>query len=194
MIGFVDSIVTCYKKSFTISGRASRAEFWWFILYFYLLCFIFAWLHNSNNIILEVPIGIVIMFSIIPTFTVRVRRLHDTDHSGWNILWGAIPYLGFIGAIYLLILECTSGDLGENDYGPNPYDEDITQIVQDAVSDVNEVIVEQPKESTNDLKNNQSKILFSSNNSDEDNKKNKQKYVNEKEKSPKRESSEWEEI
>lgn len=138
-MGFIDSIVTCYKKSFTISGRASRAEYWWFMLYFYLLCFVVVGITETKLYILSIPIGILLLFSFIPAFTVRVRRLHDTEHSGWNILWGAIPYLGFIGGIYLLILECTGSDFGENDYGQNPYDQGYDEENDNAISDNNEV-------------------------------------------------------
>ena len=194
MMSFFDSIVTCYKKSFTISGRASRAEYWWFMLYFHLLCFIVVGLVNLKINILAIPIGIVIIFSLIPAFTAQVRRLHDREHSGRNILWGAIPYLGFIGAIYLVIVECSSSDLGENDYGPNPYNDGFNEVEQDSVLDFNEVNVDPQIVSSNELENNQSIMHSAETDLDGENKKSEQIYVNKKEKLPEGKSSEWEEI
>ena len=66
-MGFIDSIVTCYKKSFTISGRASRAEYWWFMLYFYLLCFVVVGITETKLYILSIPIGILLLFNVSST-------------------------------------------------------------------------------------------------------------------------------
>jgi uncharacterized membrane protein YhaH (DUF805 family) len=54
---------------------------------------------------------------IIPGIAVSVRRLHDVGKSGWFLFIGLIP---IIGAIWLLVLFCTDGNPGVNEYGPNP--------------------------------------------------------------------------
>lgn len=118
MMSFIESIKTCYKKSFTTRGRATRSEYWWFMLYFYLLLIL-----GMAFIKIEVIFGIFMIvwsLTLVPAFTARIRRLHDTGHSGYNILWGCIPYVGAIGGIYLLILECQGSDCYENKYGPCP--------------------------------------------------------------------------
>jgi uncharacterized membrane protein YhaH (DUF805 family) len=60
--------------------------------------------------------------TIVPALAVSVRRMHDVGKSGWYIL---IP-------IYNLVLACTNGDTGTNEYGPdpkgNPFDDDINAI------------------------------------------------------------------
>jgi len=48
---------------------------------------------------------------------VTIRRLHDTDRSGWNLLWGLIP---LIGTIMLIVFYCTDGTPGPNRFGPDP--------------------------------------------------------------------------
>ena len=58
--------------------------------------------------------------TLIPTLGVVVRRLHDVGKSGWFYFIGLIPV---VGGIWLLVLMCTEGDHGENDYGPDPKNE-----------------------------------------------------------------------
>ncbi len=48
---------------------------------------------------------------------VQVRRLHDIDKSGWNILWFIIPLVGFILTI---VWYCRRGTVGDNRFGPDP--------------------------------------------------------------------------
>lgn len=95
---FMQSIRGCFNKFMEFNGRASRAEFWWFYLFQFLLSFI-------------PGLGLVISFILlIPYIAVAVRRLHDTNHSGW---WILCP-------IYNLILFATRGDNGDNRYGEPP--------------------------------------------------------------------------
>lgn len=54
---------------------------------------------------------------LVPALAVTVRRLHDTNKSGWLILIGLIP---LVGPIILLVFYLTDGDRGENQYGPSP--------------------------------------------------------------------------
>ena len=54
---------------------------------------------------------------LIPSLAVSVRRLHDTDHSGWWILINLIPLIGFV--IYLVFL-CSDSKPGSNRFGANP--------------------------------------------------------------------------
>jgi uncharacterized membrane protein YhaH (DUF805 family) len=57
----------------------------------------------------------------LPAFCVTVRRLHDTNHSGW---WCLITLVPFVGAIIQLIFLVRSSTPGENKYGPNPANTD----------------------------------------------------------------------
>ena len=54
---------------------------------------------------------------ILPSWAVTVRRLHDTNHSGWWLLIGLVP---IVGAIVLLVWMVTDSNAGDNQYGRNP--------------------------------------------------------------------------
>lgn len=53
----------------------------------------------------------------LPNLAVTVRRLHDINKSGWNILWGIIP---LIGSILLIVWCCQDSNLEANQYGESP--------------------------------------------------------------------------
>ena len=112
------------------NGRASRQEYWMFILFnivFGIVCMV------ADNILGTVfTIGegayamsmgygwIYIIYTlaiIIPSIAVGIRRLHDVGKSGWLLLLFLIP---IIGPIYMLILFCKVSDVGDNSYGPSP--------------------------------------------------------------------------
>ena len=102
------------------NGRARRAEYWWYSLGNLILFIIAAVLDSVIGLAILGPYGIfytvLLLGTIIPSIAVGIRRMHDVGKSGWFIL---IP-------IYNLILACTEGDKGSNEYGPDPknqYDE-----------------------------------------------------------------------
>jgi uncharacterized membrane protein YhaH (DUF805 family) len=62
---------------------------------------------------------------LLPSLAVLVRRLHDTDRSGWYYWIVLIP---LIGSIVLLVWFCSRGTEGSNTYGPDPLGGDIAQV------------------------------------------------------------------
>jgi len=94
----------------TFKGRASRSEYW----YFTLFNIIFSIALSYVSVVVNLPILYTIysLALLIPSIAVAVRRMHDVGKSGWFIL---IP-------IYGLILACTQGVKGENEYGTEPDD------------------------------------------------------------------------
>ena len=104
------------------SGRARRSEYWYFILFYYIISILAVVLDNLLGLAMEM-IGyglitfLVALAHIIPSFALTVRRLHDVGKSGWFIFISFIP---LIGTIWLLVLHCTEGDQEENKYGANP--------------------------------------------------------------------------
>lgn len=97
-------------------GRAGRAEFWWFVLANFLVYIALAILMQISGIfgILYVIYGLAM---IVPSIAVAIRRLHDTDKTGWLLLLGFIPLLGFI---ILLVFYIQEGTNGPNQYGVAP--------------------------------------------------------------------------
>ena len=109
-----ESVSTCFKKYFVIQGRSSKSEFWWFQLIWvvsYLATIIF-----ENESAIFFFLGIIIIIAI-PLFTVGIRRLHDTNKSGFYVLWSLLP---FIGGVVVLAFMIGEGSKGKNQYGENP--------------------------------------------------------------------------
>jgi uncharacterized membrane protein YhaH (DUF805 family) len=115
-MGFVEAVRTCLLRKFwDFGGRASRAEYWWFVLFNVLVTIPFALLGP-----LLFVAGIVLL---LPQLAVGVRRLHDTNRSGWWLALSAlgwIPFVGWIASLGLVWLLIQKGDGGVNRYGPNP--------------------------------------------------------------------------
>jgi uncharacterized membrane protein YhaH (DUF805 family) len=110
------------KDYAVFSGRASRQEYWFFILISFVVSLILALLDqatgtfNSNSGVglLGAIYGLAIF---IPSLAVSARRLHDTDRSGWWLLISLIPLIGVIVLIVFLVQDSNPDD---NQYGANP--------------------------------------------------------------------------
>jgi len=125
------------KRFFDFSGRSRRKEFWLWIL-LYVIIYVVAMIldvqlglggssqtssnYGDGNVGVSASFngGILTLawalIALIPTLAVTVRRLHDVDKSGWFILLGLIPLVGF----YLLYLYCQPGTAGPNRFGADP--------------------------------------------------------------------------
>ncbi|MDO4769587.1 MAG: DUF805 domain-containing protein [Brachymonas sp.] len=113
---FKKAVQRCFKKYFDFSGRASRAEYWYFALFYFLVSLPFM-LHlfaTGDAESLVAKIGDIISLALaLPNLAVSTRRLHDTGRSGW---WLLIALTG-IGAFVLLYWYIKEGDDGANEYG-----------------------------------------------------------------------------
>jgi len=140
-MSFMSSIKTCFGKYVTFSGRAQRSELWWYILFIWLVtAVLYGWMFSSlaqsgmtafsadgsfdpeamNISFPLVPMILATGFqliTILPSISVMVRRLHDTNRSGW---WYWIALVPLIGIIVLLVFMISKGTDGENDYGADP--------------------------------------------------------------------------
>ncbi|NAS31583.1 DUF805 domain-containing protein [Flavobacteriaceae bacterium R38] len=117
-------------------GRARRSEYWYYVL-MNIIITVLLYFITIAGILAESPIiaitggGIIVIYLIgiiIPTIAVSVRRLHDTNKTGWLYLLNLIPS---VGGLVLLIFYCIESDNESNQYGPNPkltYSEDINSI------------------------------------------------------------------
>ena len=97
------------KKYAVFAGRAGRKEYWMFYLFNVIIVFILGFVEGmfgSPGIIAN----LYFLAVLIPSIAVGVRRMHDTDHSGW---WLLFPIVNLIFAI----MEGTKGD---NNFGPDP--------------------------------------------------------------------------
>ena len=110
---FSDSVSTCLKKYFVFEGRASRSEYWWFQLIVSPSYFVSTILENEIGYFF---LGIT-LFTLIPAISAGVRRLHDTNRSGFFLLISFIPIIGGLVLLFFLIPE---GTKGKNKFGPDP--------------------------------------------------------------------------
>jgi uncharacterized membrane protein YhaH (DUF805 family) len=114
-MGFGEAISTCLSKYATFSGRARRSEYWFFALFEALVNIAAGVVDGVVNSSLIGALAAIALF--LPSLAVSVRRLHDIDRSGWWLLIGLIPILGWI---LLFIWACTKGTLGPNRFGRDP--------------------------------------------------------------------------
>jgi uncharacterized membrane protein YhaH (DUF805 family) len=110
------------KNYAVFRGRSNRSEYWFYVL-FNLIFAIAAMALDTlmNSSFDDSPYGFIyliyVLVTFIPGLAVAVRRLHDTDKSGWFFLIALIP---LIGGIWLLVVLATKGTDGDNQYGPDP--------------------------------------------------------------------------
>ena len=104
------------KKYAVFSGRARRKEYWLFFLFNIIITFVLGFIEGlaGSAGVLASIYGLAVM---IPGIAVSVRRLHDTNRSGWWLFIGLIPLLG---AIVLLVFMVQDSQPDENQYGVNP--------------------------------------------------------------------------
>lgn len=106
------------KKYAVFSGRAQRAEFWFYALFNAIILFVLELLAKSDALsAFRFLAAIYALAVFIPGVAVTVRRLHDTSRTGW---WALLPLIPVIGPIVLLVFMCLDSTPGGNDYGPNP--------------------------------------------------------------------------
>jgi uncharacterized membrane protein YhaH (DUF805 family) len=112
-MGFGTAVRTCLSKYVDWQGRASRAEYWWWLLAVWILVIPGIILSAAANAIAFLIVVFLAVF--LPSLSVTIRRLHDTGRSG---AWYWISLVPFAGGIVLLVFTLTPGDPGSNAFGP----------------------------------------------------------------------------
>ncbi|MGZ0146358.1 DUF805 domain-containing protein [Kribbella sp. WER1] len=110
------------KKYAVFDGRARRKEYWMFVLFSVIASIILSIIdrvlgttyNNGTSGILQSIYGLAVL---LPTIGVAIRRMHDTNRSGWWILINLVPC---IGTIWFIVLAAGEGTAGQNQYGPDP--------------------------------------------------------------------------
>lgn len=117
-VTFKEAIVSALQQNYcNFSGRASRSQFWWYQLFCFILeaavGIVFFWSQDVLNIVS----GLIGLALLLPNLGIQVRRLHDTDKSGWWIFISLIPIIGWI---LLIVWYCKDSQMQTNEYGPVP--------------------------------------------------------------------------
>ena len=133
-MNFVGAIKSALLNSFDFSGRATRLEFWAFIVFALVAGNLITVVERALFYPGEIPeagplfaVGLSIFLGpvaslsaammVIPWVSVSARRLHDIGRSGFWIYFGFIPPIGWL---FMLIWRAREGDAGDNAYGPPP--------------------------------------------------------------------------
>jgi uncharacterized membrane protein YhaH (DUF805 family) len=127
-VGFSEAISSFWTNYVTFRGRARRSEYWFAALFLVLASLAasildVALFSDQLGEFLEDTGGLGIIGALwalavfLPSLSLFIRRLHDTNRSGWWVLIGLIP---FAGAIVLLVFALLDSDPGENRFGPSP--------------------------------------------------------------------------
>lgn len=116
-MSFGDAIQTVFQKYAVFEGRASRPEYWYWVLFGVLVTIVGNILGQLIGTAADALLALFSLATIVPSIAVGVRRLHDTGRSGWNLLWGLIPLLGFVIVLYFAV---QSTEPRANKYGPQP--------------------------------------------------------------------------
>ncbi len=133
MKGF-DYFKLALSKYAEFEGRSRRKEYWYFALFNIIITYGIALI---ETLLWDFPIlsSLVSLGLIVPGIAVGIRRLHDIGKSGWYVLIGLIPLIGFI---LLIVWFCTDSQPGSNKWGPNPKEEGDT--VHDHLIEQNDLV------------------------------------------------------
>jgi len=110
--------LSALKKSFVFKGRARRKEYWYFALFNILISLFIGYIDIlTPTTDMRAVVGFYIIVMLIPSISVGVRRLHDTNRTGW---WYFITLIPIIGGIVLFVFMVLDSDNSENQFGDNP--------------------------------------------------------------------------
>ena len=119
-VGFGEAVKRAFSKCFCFSGRASRSEYWWFVLFYYAVLICILWggdLVGQAENLFDALIYSWVLICFFPHLCLCCRRLHDIEKSGLCIFEIVNPLFGWMR---WLIWMCTPSDIWENDYGEVP--------------------------------------------------------------------------
>ena len=118
----MDWFVTVLKRYAVFSGRAGRPEYWFFTLIYLVAAVVLALIDGILGTVharagIGLLSGVFALALFLPALAVTVRRLHDSNRSGWWCLVSLVPLLG---PLVLLVLMLLRGSAGPNRFGPAP--------------------------------------------------------------------------
>lgn len=140
-----------FNRYAQFSGRAPRAEYWWFYLATLIINRVLSFVDKKTSGEEGLLSGIFWLIILVPWLAVTIRRLHDTNRSGWWLVTPVVPFAAFLavmiqtgiagvdvethypvafyGSLILLVLAAIvlfvfmvlPGNSGPNRYGEDPY-------------------------------------------------------------------------
>lgn len=99
---FQESVKVCFTKYADFSGRATRSEYWWFVVFIVVVSI-------AASFIGSIVYGLFSLAVLVPSIAAATRRLHDTNRSGW---WQLICFIPLVGVIVLIVFLAQEGKAG----------------------------------------------------------------------------------
>jgi uncharacterized membrane protein YhaH (DUF805 family) len=111
-VGFGEAISQAFKNILTFNGRASRSAYWWFALFLAIVGFVLGIVGGiaGTRVISYLVDAVIIVLSA----ALQVRRLHDSNRTGF---WWFIGLIPLVGTIVLIVFDCLPGTPGPNKFG-----------------------------------------------------------------------------
>ena len=126
--GAFQYFLDAFRKYAVFQGRSRRKEYWYFVLFTFIIGVCLEVLDFVFFKNLFVPFAIIYDLAVfIPSLAVTVRRLHDIGKSGW---WYLIFLIPIIGAILWIVYLATDSIPGDNQYGTNPKNQHVSEKMQ----------------------------------------------------------------
>jgi len=129
-MNFSGAIESGFRRYVDFNGRSSRSEYWYFFLFAFIFGLVLSVAHaialsagggsNSTATAFTVITYLVDLAFFLPSLAVFVRRMHDTNRSGW---WYFLAFT-IVGLIPLVIWLCARGIVGDNRFGADPLSAD----------------------------------------------------------------------
>jgi uncharacterized membrane protein YhaH (DUF805 family) len=133
--------VQVFKRGLDFGGRSRRREFWMFTLVNIVLSLVASGIDTAIGIggfsaftapgtaaVMATPgivSSILALVLLLPSLAVSIRRLHDTDRSGWWLLIMLVP---LVGAVVLIVFWAMDSKPGSNRHGPNPKERESAMV------------------------------------------------------------------
>ena len=121
---FIEAVKSGFLNFCRTSGRASRSEFWYWVLFsgliVFCLIFLLSFIDNisiANNDWILVPFVLIVLVLFVSNFITMVRRLHDINMRGW---WAFLTLIPQLGSILYICWGCIKGNVGANRFGDDP--------------------------------------------------------------------------
>ena len=138
MTGFLPAIKLAYSRYFDFGGRSTRAEYWWYQLYSYIVSIVMTLsfligaiagigaLFGDDDMTIAAIIGLllfllcflIILLSIIPAIAITIRRLHDSGKSSLLVWLLFVPLVNIVAGVLVFIFSLLPSSAGDNKYGP----------------------------------------------------------------------------
>ena len=114
MMDPIEAVKTCLKKYFDFKGRARRSEYWWFILFVFIVSAVFNFLGGFHPVFSYIALACSLLLTI-PMLSALTRRLHDTSRSGWWVLVYGLAILAVYGAMIAIFYPIADQLTAEGD-------------------------------------------------------------------------------